>query len=65
MRILIAIVCGYLLGSIPFALLLTRSRVDLRRVGSHNVGAANVLRAAGIVPAVAVMLLDAATGRRP
>jgi glycerol-3-phosphate acyltransferase PlsY len=61
--IIIAISVGYLLGSIPFALLLTRPRgFDLRDVGSRNVGAANVLRTAGIVPAVAVMLLDAAKG---
>ena len=63
MRIVIAVAAGYLLGSIPFALLLTRSRgVDLREVGSRNVGAANVLRTAGVVPAVAVMLLDAGKG---
>jgi len=63
MQIVIAIVSGYLLGSIPFALLLTRSRgVDLRRVGSHNLGAANVLRTVGVTRAVAVMLLDAAKG---
>jgi acyl phosphate:glycerol-3-phosphate acyltransferase len=63
MRIVIAIASGYLLGSIPFALLLTRSRgVDLRLVGSHNVGAANVLRTAGVMRAVAVMLLDVAKG---
>jgi len=63
MRIVIAVALGYLFGSIPFALLLTRSRgVDLRRVGSQNVGAANVLRTAGIAPAVAVMLLDVAKG---
>ncbi|PYR68137.1 MAG: acyl-phosphate glycerol 3-phosphate acyltransferase [Acidobacteria bacterium] len=63
MRIVVAIVAGYLLGSIPFALLLTRSRgVDLRVAGSRNVGAANVLRTTGVMPAVAVMLLDAAKG---
>ena len=63
MERVLAVALGYLLGSIPFALLLTRSRgVDLREVGSRNVGAANVLRAAGVVPAVAVMLLDAAKG---
>src|SRR5258705_1684245 len=63
MRIVIAVAVGYLLGSIPFALLLTRSRgIDLRHVGSRNVGAANVLRTAGVVPAVAVMLLDSAKG---
>jgi glycerol-3-phosphate acyltransferase PlsY len=58
-----AAVIGYALGSIPFALLLTRTRgVDLRAIGSRNVGAANVLRSAGIAPAIAVMLLDAAKG---
>ena len=60
---IVAIALGYLLGSIPFALLLTRSRgIDLREAGSRNVGAANVLRNAGVVPAVAVMLLDAGKG---
>jgi glycerol-3-phosphate acyltransferase PlsY len=60
---IIAIVIGYVLGSIPFAFLLTRSRgVDLRDVGSRNVGAANVLRTAGVLVAVAVLLLDAAKG---
>ena len=63
MRIVIAIVAGYVLGSIPFALLLTRSRgVDLRVAGSRNVGAANVLRTTGVTRAVAVLLLDAAKG---
>ena len=63
MQILVAVAMGYLLGSIPFAYVLTRSRgVDLRRVGSGNVGAANVLRTAGVVPAIAVVLLDAAKG---
>ena len=60
---IVAIVFGYLLGSIPFALLLTRRQgIELRNVGSRNPGAANVLRSAGIGPAVAVLLLDAAKG---
>ena len=60
---IIAISIGYLLGSIPFALLLTRGRgIELRKVGSGNLGAANVLRTAGVSRAVAVMLLDAAKG---
>jgi glycerol-3-phosphate acyltransferase PlsY len=63
MRIVIAVIAGYLLGSIPFALLLTRTRgVDLRAVGSRNVGAANVLRTTGVRRAVVVLLLDAAKG---
>jgi glycerol-3-phosphate acyltransferase PlsY len=59
----VAVVFGYLLGSIPFALLLTRRRgIELHNVGSGNPGAANVLRSVGVAPAVAVMLLDAAKG---
>ncbi len=58
-----ALAVGYFLGSIPFAFLLTRSRgIDLRNVGSRSVGAANVLRTAGVVPAIAVVLLDAGKG---
>ena len=63
MQILVSVAMGYLLGSIPFAYLLTRSRgFDLRHVGSGNVGAANVLRTSGVVLAIAVVLLDAAKG---
>lgn len=58
------ILLGYLLGSIPFALLLSRrwSAVDLRAVGSGNVGAANAMRASGVAAGVLVALLDAAKG---
>jgi acyl phosphate:glycerol-3-phosphate acyltransferase len=60
---IVAVVFGYLVGSIPFALLLTRRQgIELRNVGSRNPGAANVLRTAGVGRAVAVMLLDAAKG---
>ena len=58
-----AIAFGYLLGSIPFAHLLCRRRgVDLRRVGSGNVGASNVLRTIGVWAAVLAMCLDAMKG---
>ena len=57
------IAMAYLIGSIPFAYLLTRRRgIDLRRVGSGNVGASNVLRTTGVRAAVAAMLLDAPKG---
>jgi glycerol-3-phosphate acyltransferase PlsY len=60
---LLAIVAAYLMGSIPFAQLLSKRRgVDLRRVGSGNVGATNVLRTLGVRPAVVAMMLDAVKG---
>lgn len=59
----IAVVAAYLLGSIPFAYLagLTRG-VDIRTVGSRNVGATNVFRTLGRRIGVAVMVLDIAKG---
>lgn len=55
---------GYMLGSIPFGLLLTRAAGlgDIRKVGSGNIGATNVLRAGGKGLAAATLLLDAAKG---
>lgn len=59
----LAIALGYVLGSIPFAFLVSRRRgIDLRRVGSGNVGAANVLRTSGVATAIAAMCLDAGKG---
>ena len=58
------VLAGYLAGAIPFALLLARrlGGTDVRRVGSGNVGAANVLRAASVPVAVSVMALDVGKG---
>ncbi len=54
---------GFLLGSIPFPYLLTRRRgIDLRSVGSGNVGATNVLRVSSLRTAIAVLALDATKG---
>jgi len=60
----IAIAAAYLIGSIPFALILARryGAADLRRVGSGNLGAANVMRASGTAAGVIVALLDMAKG---
>ena len=60
----IAITAAYAIGSIPFALILARRRGirDLRRVGSGNLGAANVWRATGATAGVLVALLDIAKG---
>ena len=58
-----AVAFGYLVGSVPFAYLLARRRgIDLRLVGSGNVGATNVLRTSGARQAVLAMALDAAKG---
>jgi glycerol-3-phosphate acyltransferase PlsY len=58
------VLAGYLLGSIPFALLMARrwSATDLRRVGSGNLGAANVMRASGVRAGILVALLDMLKG---
>ena len=58
------ILVGYLFGSIPFALLVSRglAGVDIRHAGSGNVGSANVLRTSGVATALLVMVLDIAKG---
>ncbi len=55
---------GYLLGSIPFGLLLTRSAGlgDIRGIGSGNIGATNVLRTGRKGLAAATLILDGLTG---
>lgn len=57
---LIAALAGYLLGSIPFGLLITRlaGLGDIRNVGSGNIGATNVLRTGRKDLALATLLLD-------
>ena len=63
METVLAVCAGYLIGSVPFAYLLARRRgIDLRRVGSGNVGASNVLRTSGVPAAVVAMCLDAVKG---
>src|SRR6202023_3732710 len=62
---LIAIpIVAYLLGSIPFGLLLTKlfGGGDVRKAGSGNIGATNVARVAGPLPGILTLLLDAAKG---
>lgn len=60
----LAVLLGYLLGSIPFGLLLTRlaGGGDLRAVGSGNIGATNVLRTGRKGLAAATLVLDGAKG---
>jgi len=59
-----AFVGGYLLGAIPFGLILARiaGLGDIRRIGSGNIGATNVLRAGGKGVALLTLLFDAGKG---
>ena len=58
----IVLVISYLLGSVPMGLVFTQlmGRGDLRKVGSGNIGATNVMRVGGLRMAGAVWLLDMA-----
>jgi acyl phosphate:glycerol-3-phosphate acyltransferase len=58
------VLSAYLVGSVPFALLLARrwGTTDLRRFGSGNLGAANVMRSTGVTPGVLVAALDIGKG---
>jgi len=64
MGYLAAIVFGYLLGSIPFGLIITRAAGlgDVRKIGSGNIGATNVLRTGNKALAALTLLADALKG---
>jgi len=64
MLIAAALLGGYLLGSIPFGLVLTKlaGLGDIRAIGSGNIGATNVLRTGNKPLALAVLLLDSGKG---
>ena len=59
-EMLLALALGYLLGSIPFGLLLTRlaGKGDIRDIGSGNIGATNVLRTGSKWLAILTLVLD-------
>lgn len=61
---ILALFCGYLVGSIPFGLLLTKAAGlgDVRAIGSGNIGATNVLRTGNKKLAAATLLLDMLKG---
>lgn len=63
---ILAIIVGYLLGSIPFGFLIARVKgVDIRKVGSGNIGFTNVLRNCGVVPGIFTFILDVLKGFLP
>jgi acyl phosphate:glycerol-3-phosphate acyltransferase len=64
MTLILAALGGYLLGSVPFGLVITRALGlgDLRQIGSGNIGATNVLRTGNKPAALATLLLDSGKG---
>lgn len=64
MSLILWAVIGYLLGSIPFGIVITRAMGlgDLRQIGSGNIGATNVLRTGNKPAALATLLLDSGKG---
>ena len=64
MRLILSLVGGYLLGAIPFGVLIARHfyHVDIREHGSKNPGATNVWRVLGAKPGASTLALDALKG---
>ncbi len=57
---------SFIIGSIPFGLIFTRGTgIDLRSTGSRNIGATNVLRSVGKLPAILTLLFDGLKGAIP
>ena len=61
---ILSIIIGYLLGSIPTAYIVGRKRkgIDIRDIGSRNMGAANIMREIGIHEGIFVAVIDVAKG---
>ena len=64
MTIVLLVLASYLLGALPFGLLMAKlvRGIDVRRYGSGSTGMTNVLRTIGVVPALVVLALDAGKG---
>lgn len=64
LALLVTAVLGYLVGSIPFGVLVTKAMGlgDLRKIGSGNIGATNVLRTGNKAAALATLILDGGKG---
>jgi glycerol-3-phosphate acyltransferase PlsY len=67
MGIFLTLIGGYLLGSLPTGLVVVRllAGIDIRTVGSGNIGTVNVYRVAGLGPAVLVLVVDVLKGATP
>jgi glycerol-3-phosphate acyltransferase PlsY len=66
MRLVLFVVLSFVLGSIPFGVVLARVKgVDLKKVGSGNIGATNVLRTMGKGPAILTLMGDIMKGAVP
>ena len=67
MEIIVVVVFSYLSGSIPFGLILTKifGELDIRKIGSGNIGATNVLRTGNKFLAISTLILDALKGYAP
>jgi glycerol-3-phosphate acyltransferase PlsY len=62
----ILMLTGYLLGSIPFGFIIGKiGKIDVRKAGSGNIGATNVMRTLGPMPGALVLVLDALKGTAP
>jgi acyl phosphate:glycerol-3-phosphate acyltransferase len=62
-KIFILIVLSFILGSVPFGIIIAKVKgVDLKKVGSGNIGATNVLRSIGKLPAVLTLIGDILKG---
>lgn len=61
---IIVVIIAYVLGSIPFAYIFTRfvRGIDIRQVGTGNVGTMNTMRETGVGPGLAVLVLDMGKG---
>lgn len=64
MKVIFVFLAAYVLGSIPFGLIISRLwvKVDIRQHGSGNIGMTNVLRTVGYVPALFTLLFDSGKG---
>ena len=67
MDIILIILFSYLCGSVPFGLILTKffGKIDIRKIGSGNIGATNVLRTGNKLLALSTLMLDALKGYIP